>query len=100
MKLALLAAVLACTSPLLAQTTLPAVVETPAQHDARMSWFREARFGMFIHWGLYAVPAGKWGDKTNYGEWIMQEAKIPASEYEKLPDQFNPQKFDARAWVK
>lgn len=40
------------------------VAETPAQRDARMAWWREAKFGLFIHWGLYAVPAGKYGDST------------------------------------
>lgn len=73
--------------------------ETPAQHDARMAWFREARFGMFIHWGVYSVPAGEWNGKTGYGEWFLEETKIPVSHYEKFADQFNPVKFDAKAWV-
>ena len=69
--------------------------------DARMEWWREARFGMFIHWGLYAVPAGEWkGEKVpGIGEWIMERAKIPVSEYEPLAKQFNPVKFDAKEWV-
>lgn len=74
--------------------------DTPAQHDARMHWWRENRFGMFIHWGLYSIPAGKWGTHTNYGEWIREEAHIPVAEYEKLQAQFNPVKFDANAWAK
>ena len=74
--------------------------DTPAQHDLRMQWWRNARFGMFIHWGLYAVPAGKWGNQTNYGEWIREEAHIPVGEYEKFMPQFNPVKFDANAWAK
>jgi len=74
--------------------------ETAAQHDKRMAWFREARFGMFIHWGVYSVPAGTWSNKTDYGEWIMESAKIPVSTYEKFADRFNPTKFDARSWVK
>jgi alpha-L-fucosidase len=70
--------------------------------DERMEWWREARFGMFIHWGLYAVPAGEWkGEKVpGIGEWIMQRAKIPVSEYEQLTKQFNPVKFDAEQWVR
>jgi len=69
--------------------------------DERMEWWRQARFGMFIHWGLYAVPAGEWkGEKVpGIGEWIMERAKIPVSEYEPLAKQFNPVKFDAKKWV-
>ena len=72
-----------------------------AAHDARMEWWREGRFGMFIHWGLYAVPAGEWNGKPvkGIGEWIMNVAKIPVKDYEKLAAQFNPTKFDAEAWA-
>lgn len=77
----------------------PILNEPKDAKDARMGWWRDARFGMFIHWGLYAVPAGEWGGKTNYGEWIRDQAKIPVGEYEKLLGQFNPVKFDAKAWV-
>src|SRR5687767_1241287 len=71
-----------------------------AESEKRLAWFREARFGMFIHWGLYAVPAGEWDGKTDYGEWIMLQAKIPSAEDEKLAGRFNPEKFDAREWVR
>ena len=78
----------------------PAVpAETPKQHDARMEWFREAKFGMFIHWGVYSVPAGEWDGKTSYAEWIMESAHIPVSRYEQFAKEFNPVKFDAHAWV-
>ena len=75
--------------------------ETPAQHDARMKWFREARFGMFIHWGLYSQAGGVWDGKetSGAGEWIMNDMKIPDSQYAKLVPQFNPVKFDAAEWV-
>ncbi len=76
------------------------VAETPEQHDARMKWFREARFGMFLHWGVYSVPAGEWQGKTNYAEWFLEQTKMPVSQYEKYAQQFNPVKFDAKAWVK
>lgn len=80
--------------------TLAAPVETPQQHDARMEWWREAKFGMFIHWGVYSVPAGEWNGAANYAEWIMEEGHIPVSRYEQFAREFNPVKFDARAWVK
>jgi alpha-L-fucosidase len=67
----------------------------------RMKWWREAKFGMFIHWGLYSIPAGIWKDQEveGLGEWIMGRADIPVTEYEKLAAQFNPEKFNARQWV-
>jgi len=66
-----------------------------------MAWFRQAKFGMFIHWGLYAIPAGYWKGQRipGIGEWIMNRARIPVSEYEQLAKQFNPVKFDADQWV-
>ena len=70
--------------------------------EARLRWFRDAKYGMFIHWGLYAIPAGQWKGKTvlGLGEWIMNRGQIPVKEYEQLATQFNPVKFDADAWVK
>ncbi|MBI3569066.1 MAG: alpha-L-fucosidase [Gemmatimonadetes bacterium] len=61
----------------------------------RMAWWREARFGMFVHWGLYSILAGEWEGKTDYGEWIRNNAKIPIDEYGKLLGRFDPTKFDA-----
>ena len=76
--------------------------ETPEQREQRMAWFNQARFGMFVHWGLYAVPAGEWNGKRVGGgrEWIMETAHIPVSEYAKFIPQFNPVKFNARDWVR
>lgn len=68
--------------------------------EPRLSWWREARFGMFIHWGLYAVPAGEWNGKTGYGEWIRTSAEIPLEVYDQFRTKFNPVRFDADAWVK
>jgi alpha-L-fucosidase len=75
--------------------------ETPAQKDARMAWWREARFGMFIHWGLYSIPAGTWNGRPvpSVGEWIMNTASIPVADYKALASQFNPVDFNARTIV-
>jgi alpha-L-fucosidase len=66
-----------------------------------LAWWREARFGMFIHWGLYSVAAGYWKGQPipRLGEWIMHHAKIPLPEYARLAKRFNPTGFDARRWV-
>ncbi|MFZ0745359.1 MAG: alpha-L-fucosidase [Terracidiphilus sp.] len=71
--------------------------ESAAQRDARMAWWREARFGMFIHWGLYSIPAGTWNGKRipGIGEWIMNTASIPVADYKALAPQFNPTAFSA-----
>lgn len=92
-----LALVLASCLLLVAQPT----VETKEQRDQRMHWWREARFGMFIHWGLYAVPAGEYNGvrSERIGEWIMEWANIPRARYEMLARKFNPIKFDAKEWV-
>ena len=75
--------------------------ESESDKTARMAWWDEAKFGMFIHWGLYAVPAGEYkGTKTEQiGEWIMDHLNIPIAEYEEFATQFNPVKFDANEWV-
>src|SRR5947209_16945693 len=79
----------------------PVSPEAKAKQDARMKWFREAKFGLFIHWGLYAIPAGEWKGQpiAGIGEWIMQRARIPVREYEQLARQFNSVQFDAARWV-
>jgi alpha-L-fucosidase len=74
--------------------------ESVSTEEDRMDWWREARFGMFIHWGLYAIPAGEWKNQTNHAEWIRTTAQIPLEEYDQFLDEFKPVKFDARAWVK
>ncbi len=76
-----------------------AVGETSAQRDARMAWWREAKFGMFIHWGVYSQAGGEWRGTTNHAEWLQLTAKIPIAEYTEFAKTFNPYRFDADAWV-
>ena len=77
------------------------LLESEKEFDQRMAWWRDAGFGMFIHWGAYAVPAGIHQNKeiSGVGEWIMSAAHIPVSEYEPYARQFNPLEFDAEEWV-
>jgi hypothetical protein len=67
-------------------------VESPAQKEARMEWWTEARFGMFIHWGLYALPARH--------EWVKKNERMTDATYQKYFDLFNPDLYDARAWAR
>ena len=78
-------------------TQTPALTQAQAgyqpspQNLAAREWFQNAKFGLFIHWGIYSVLAS--------GEWVMQNRGIPAEHYERLAEQFNPTQFDAREWV-
>ncbi|HUN65035.1 MAG TPA: alpha-L-fucosidase [Bacteroidota bacterium] len=74
--------------------------ESREAHDRRMEWWRGARFGLFLHWGLYSVPAGEWHGEKGYGEWIRNSAQIPLDEYNRFVGKFNPVKFDAASWVR
>ncbi|WEK20041.1 MAG: alpha-L-fucosidase [Candidatus Pedobacter colombiensis] len=68
---------------------------------ADMKWWKDAKFGMFVHWGLYSVTAGEWKGKPSKGnEHFMLYERIPVKEYAKIADDFNPVKFNADAWVK
>ncbi len=78
--------------PLIGETTPPLRdPETPEQHVQRMAWWREAKFGMFIHWGIYSIPAD--------GEWYMRHHKMSIAEYSKFAAEFNPVKFNADEWA-
>ncbi len=83
---------------------IKAMAETPAERDARMQWWRDAKFGMFIHWGIYAVPAGIWDDKivdAKHGaEWIQCDALLTRAQYEPVAKAFDPVEFDATEWVR
>src|SRR3990170_7902185 len=89
-------AIITLTQPLFAQTKTLST-------DERMKWWREARFGMFIHWGVYAQMAGvyKGHEQARGGaEWILNRMKVPVSEYKAIAKQFNPIKYNPDAWVK
>lgn len=73
--------------------------ESKEAKTRRMQWWDDATFGMFIHWGIYSVPAGEYNGKGGGAEWIMDTHKIPTAEYEKYAAQFNPQQFNAKEWV-
>ncbi|WP_372651831.1 alpha-L-fucosidase [Draconibacterium sp.] len=80
------------------------VKQTKAQQisdEERMEWWTDARFGMFIHWGIYSVPAGfyKGEPQKNSAEWIMNRGQIPVAEYAKFAELFNPTLFDAKEFV-
>ncbi len=102
-----LVSVLASFSAALAQPPpearpLAAAKETKEQFLQRTAWFREAKFGMFIHWGVYAVPADSMtkDGKKGIGEWYFSNKQAQMADYEKFAAQFNPVKFDAAKWVK
>ncbi len=96
-----LAAIATMTSMAAPMSGDPYANETPAQRDARMAWWREAKFGMFIHWGIYAVPAGNFDEKPigGIGEWIMLNGKIPVDRYKAYAKDFNPTKYNPEAWA-
>ncbi|MCE9596150.1 MAG: alpha-L-fucosidase [Planctomycetes bacterium] len=99
MKKLLIALCLSFVAACEATSSVHHAFPVPISQDERMAWWRDARFGMFIHWGLYAIPAGEWNGQKDYGEWIRENAKIPVDVYEKFQPQFNPTKFDADAWA-
>jgi len=78
----------------------PTTQESPAQKAARLRWWSDARFGLFIHWGLYSVPAGEWNGRTGMAEWFMDETMMPLAQYERFAAQFNPTQYDPDAWVR
>jgi len=80
----------------------PAPARPDPAKEKRLEWFREAKYGLFIHWGLYAIPAGEWNGKRSpgLGEWVMLRSHVPVKQYEQLASRFNPVKFNADEWVK
>jgi alpha-L-fucosidase len=78
---------------------------TDARGDPRLDWWRDARFGMFIHWGLYALDHSRWSEYppavTHHytGEWVQHVRRIPREVYRRSADEFDPTGFDADEWV-
>lgn len=72
-----------------------------ASENPNLKWFRDAKFGIFVHWGLYSQLAGSWKGKNYYGsgEWLMYQGKIPYTEYAAAAKDFNPTSFNAKEWV-
>ena len=64
-----------------------------------MAWWTDSKFGMFIHWGVYAKAGGAWNGETNHAEWLQFSAKIPLAEYTEYAKTFAPDKFDADEWA-
>src|ERR1041384_3166419 len=101
-RIVVLVLILCCAGRLQPARAQDFTHETAAQRDARMSWWRDARFGMFIHWGAYAVAAGTYkGERIpGIGEWIMSRGHIPIPDYEEFVHRFNPTRFDPAEWVR
>jgi len=88
-------------APLLAALGLTALTTSTIAEEDRTQWFRDARFGMFIHWGVYAVPAGEWEGETirGIGEWIMRFRRIPVDTYKAFAPDFTAEKYDPEFWA-
>jgi len=93
-------ALLALAAALSASFVICAPARAAAPPDPRLDWWREARFGLFVHWGLYAVPAGEWEGKTDFGEWIRSSAQIPLAEYDRFCAGFTAPDFDPDRWAR
>jgi len=76
--------------------------EAMKKHDERMGWFRKARFGMFVHWGIYSVPGNVWRgtELGGYAEHLMRQAKISRADYLGIAREFNPVDFNADQWIR
>lgn len=70
-----------------------------AQEKSKMDWWRDARFGMFVHWGVYSHIAGEWKGDNSHSAFVMLTARIPVKEYKEVAATFNPVHFDADKWV-
>lgn len=82
-----------------ADTHESVVAEMSDKSAERLAWWREAKFGMFIHWGVYSKAGGEWNGQTRHAEWLQLTAKIPLAEYAAYARTFNPVQFNADEWV-
>jgi len=99
--IALILGLSSCAAVVGQPVTTPNGPETPQQFEARTKWWREAKFGMFIHWGVYSVPADvtTWDGHKSAAEWYLSNKNAQVKDYEKFAPQFDPEKFNAREWV-
>ncbi len=74
----------------------------PLTENSKAQWFKASKYALSIHWSLFSNHAIRWGDQTLYGigEWLMEQMKVPVKDYEATAKDFNPTKFDAKAWVR
>ena len=104
-------AIILLTLLVISQSSFSQDVETKKlsnENGSKIAWWKEAKFGMFIHWSLFAVPAGYWNGKLvegrnnipQYSEWLMFNAQIPCAEYQQLAGKFTAAKYDPAKWVK
>jgi alpha-L-fucosidase len=84
----------------LGSCTRPDTKKTTDPNANKMQWWSDARFGMFIHFGLYSILEGEWNGEVKYAEWIRNSAEIPLETYDTLVKHFNPVNFNADDWVR
>lgn len=100
-----------CSLCMLSQNISAQKKQSLSLDESKAEWFKEAKFGMFLHWGLYSVLEGSYNGHTMpdttmpqgnswYAEWIQARLDIPATEYRKIKDRFNPTRYNAEQWVK
>lgn len=90
-RVSTMARILAGTTGPVAPTLWAGTSNPASDESSQQKWFRDAKFGMFIHWGVYSV--------LGTGEWVMNNRQTTVADYEKLPPQFNPTEFDPAEWV-
>lgn len=92
---------IAFAAAILSPAVIFAAEDGLSKHEARMPWWRNARFGIFVHWGVYSVPAGSYNGQAvaGIGEWILRNAEIPVREYRAYAKSFNPVNYNPNRWA-